>query len=281
MSPFIKASHLSLRYPVFKKVAKRNSEAADAVKELEQAGARMDGKGKIRDIQALRDVSFELKAGDRLGIIGRNGSGKSTLLRVLGGIYEPTGGSIQVQGSVAPLFSVGLGTRQEATGRENIILRGIMKGLTRKQAKELIPEIEDFTGLGEFLDMPVRTYSAGMAMRLSFAIATSMSPDILLLDEWLGAGDADFRAKASKRMTSFVGQAGITVIASHNRKLMEDVCTLGLWLDRGEMRAFGPISEVFDKMEAQKPANQKKKPGQKAAQKKSGKPAEAQPDWDI
>lgn len=248
--PYIKAKNLTLSYPVLQKqVGPPNSAQRVHAEEKLQAGARINETGRIREIRALRGISFALKPGDRLGLVGRNGSGKSTLLRILGGIYEPTGGELEVHGDVGPLFNAGFGQRNNSTGRENIYLRCMLKGMTRQKAMDLIPEIEAFTGLGAFLDMPVRTYSAGMAMRLSFAVATALSPEILLLDEWIGAGDSDFRVKAQERMNQFVGNTGITVLASHNRGLVNEVCTIGMWLDRGEMRALGPIDQVYEAMD--------------------------------
>lgn len=244
----IRAQHVWLHYPVFTPVA---SDGAPKRGDIHGSagGFITSGRNRVRYIEALKDVSFALEAGDRLGIVGRNGSGKSTLLRVLAGVYEPSRGTVDVSGVTAPMFSMGLGQRVESTGRRNIVLRGLMRGLTKDEAVAKVPEIAEFAGLGDFLDMPVRMYSSGMAMRLSFAIATSFDPDILLLDEWLGAGDREFRAKASRRMDDLVARAGVTVVASHSRNLLAKVCTLGLWLHRGELRAFGPIDEVFDAMD--------------------------------
>lgn len=212
------------------------------------ASLTRDGGGA--QVHALQSVCVDLKSGDRLGLIGRNGSGKSTLLRVMAGIYQPTSGTVRVEGRVAPLFAVGLGVKREASGRRNIILRGLMNGLTYEEAAEMIPEIAAFSGLGEFIDMPVRTYSSGMAMRLAFSMATAFSPEILLLDEWIGAGDEDFQKKAAKRMNTLVEGAGITVVASHKKPLLRRVCSTGLWLDRGIPRAYGPIDDVLEEMES-------------------------------
>jgi ABC-type polysaccharide/polyol phosphate transport system ATPase subunit len=244
----IRAKNVWLHYPVFTPASGQGTPDSGDIHSSAGAFITSD-RNRVRYIEALRDVSFELKAGDRLGIVGRNGSGKSTLLRVLAGVYEPSRGDIDVSGVVAPLFNVGLGTRVESTGRRNIVLRGLMRGLSKQQAMAKIPEIAEFAALGDFLDMPVRTYSSGMAMRLSFAIATSFAPDILVMDEWFGAGDQEFRAKARVRMDEFLSNAGITVIASHSRSMLESVCSLGLWLHRGTMRAFGPIDEVFAAMD--------------------------------
>ncbi len=200
-------------------------------------------------ILALRNLNFHIKKGQRVGLIGRNGSGKSTLLRVLGGIYAPTGGMLQTKGKISSLFNLNLGIQPDISGLENIVIRGLVKGWSRKQIREKMPEIIDFSELENVIDLPIRTYSDGMRMRLLFAIATSFSPEILLLDEWIGAGDTNFQTKAAKRMNSLVERAGITVIASHNRNLLRKVCDLGMWLDAGRMRAFGPIDQVYERMD--------------------------------
>ncbi len=247
--PHIIADNVSLHYPIFGQRPPKPK--ADGAPPAGQANAPMPIKGPARlEVQALQNVSFEVNPGERLGLIGRNGSGKSTLLRVLGGVYEPTAGRISVDGHVAPLFNVGLGMRREATGRRNIVLRGLMRGLTRKEAEAKIDEIIEFSELGEFIDMPVRTYSTGMAMRLTFATATAFSPEILLLDEWIGAGDQPFQKKAKKRMFELVDRAGITVIASHRDGLIRQVCSHCLWLDKGVVRAFGPADAVLDEFQA-------------------------------
>jgi lipopolysaccharide transport system ATP-binding protein len=247
--PELIVKNVSLGFPVFGKAADalaiQNNDGANTGSAL----MRRSGERSFQ-ILALENVSFSLKAGDNLGIVGRNGSGKSTLLRVLAGIYPPSQGVVTSVGVIAPLFSVGLGTRPEATGRRNIVLRGLLRGLNRSQIEHKMPEIIEFSELGSYIDMPVRTYSAGMAMRLSFSIATCLSPDILLLDEWIGAGDMEFREKASARLHELVQAAGITVVASHNRGLLRQVCTQAMWLDRGLVRALGPIDEVYEKVDA-------------------------------
>jgi ABC-type polysaccharide/polyol phosphate transport system ATPase subunit len=245
----IRAQNVWLHYPVFTPLATDGSQQTSGDIHSSAGAFITSGRNRVRHIEALKDVSFELRAGDRLGVVGRNGSGKSTLLRVLAGVYEPSQGRIEVKGAVAPLFNMGLGTRVESSGRRNIVLRGLMRGLSKQEAVAKIPEIAEFAGLGDFLDMPVRTYSSGMAMRLSFATATSLSPDILLMDEWFGAGDQEFRTRAQTRLDALLSHAGITVIASHSRSLLANVCSLGLWLHRGEMRAFGPIDQVFEAMD--------------------------------
>lgn len=207
--------------------------------------------GNRNYITALSNLSFTINRGERVGLVGRNGSGKSTLLRVLGGIYTPSSGTLRTTGQVSALFNINLGVQSDYTGRDNILIRGLIKGWTREQIAKKTPEIIEFSGLEDFIDLPLRTYSDGMRMRLIFAIATSFSPEILLLDEWIGAGDANFQKKAATRMNSLVNKAGITVIASHNRNLLKNVCDIGIWLDQGSIRAYGPINEVYEKMDAQ------------------------------
>ena len=205
--------------------------------------------GAIVGVKALRDVNIDLVGGNRLGIMGSNGSGKTTLLQVLAGILTPDEGRITVQGHRSNLISITLGLRNEATGRRNIVLSALAAGPPKDEILERTPELEAFSELGEFLDMPVSTYSAGMRMRLSFAIATAFDPQILILDEWLSAGDAQFRELASQRMSTFVDSAGILVFASHNPTLLKTNCNLGLWMDQGTVAAFGEIDEVMNKYE--------------------------------
>jgi lipopolysaccharide transport system ATP-binding protein len=206
--------------------------------------------GKHAYVEALKGVTFDAQAGDRIGIIGKNGSGKSTLLRVLAGIYAPTQGKLAVSGKVSCLFNINLGMQAEATGRQNIILRGILSGLRRHEIEQQVPGIIAFAELEDFIDMPIRTYSSGMSMRLGFSIATAFTPEILLLDEWIGAGDAQFQKKAAERMQSLVDNANITVLATHNRALMQRICQKAIWLHSGEMRAYGDIADVFQAHDA-------------------------------
>jgi homopolymeric O-antigen transport system ATP-binding protein len=206
-------------------------------------------KGK-RYLLALNNLNLDISQGQRVGLVGKNGSGKSTLLRVLGGIYPPSAGRIACSGKISSMFNLNLGIQTDATGRENIVTRGIIRGWSRREIERLMPDIIEFSELGEFIDLPIRTYSDGMRMRLLFAVATSFEPDVLLLDEWIGAGDANFQKKAAARMRDLVGQSGITVIASHNRKLLSSVCDVGVWLEHGVVKALGPIGEVYAAMDA-------------------------------
>jgi ABC-type polysaccharide/polyol phosphate transport system ATPase subunit len=187
-------------------------------------------------VTALDGVSFELKAGDRLGLVGPNGAGKTTLLKVLCGIYEPTGGTLEIEGKVDALFNINLGFRPEATGRRNIVLRGLINGWSPEEIEGRMEEIIEFSELGEFIDMPFKTYSQGMAARLGFSIATSFSPEILLMDEWIGAGDAAFQAKAKRRMDEMAESAGIIVLASHNQDLIKKTCNRVLELEKSTVK---------------------------------------------
>lgn len=184
-------------------------------------------------IRALKSITLELKSGDRLGLMGHNGAGKSTLLRTLAGIYSPSSGTIERRGTIASLIDPAIGIEPEATGYENIMLRGLVMGLSRREVERLTPEIGSFSGLGDYLKMPVRTYSTGMAMRLAFSISTSVRADILLMDEWLSVGDADFNAKAEQRMKEMVAGSGILVLASHSPELIARECNRIVLLDHG------------------------------------------------
>jgi len=194
-------------------------------------------------VEALHNVSFRLEAGDRLGLVGHNGAGKTTLLKVLYGIYEPTGGEVVRNGRVDALFNINLGFRRNATGRRNIVLRGLINGWSPARIEARIDEIIAFSELGDFIDMPFGTYSQGMAARLAFSVATTLDPEILLMDEWIGAGDASFQKKASARIENLTKTAGIVVLASHNEKLIRRVCNKVLILSHGEVADYLPIAE--------------------------------------
>jgi ABC-2 type transport system ATP-binding protein/lipopolysaccharide transport system ATP-binding protein len=196
-------------------------------------------------IDALRDVSLSLASGDRLALIGANGAGKTTLLRVMAGIYEPVAGAVQIHGRVSPMFDLGLGIDTDLSGYDNIRIRGLLLGLSSQEIEQLLPGIAEFTELGEYLDMPVRTYSSGMTLRLTFAVATCFEPEILLMDEWILAGDAHFMARAHARIESFLQKASVLVLASHNLEICRKWCNMGLWMEQGQVRAIGPVSDVI------------------------------------
>jgi ABC-type polysaccharide/polyol phosphate transport system ATPase subunit len=197
-------------------------------------------------VQALRDVSLKLVAGDRVALVGSNGAGKTTLLRVMAGIYEPSTGTVESRGRISPMFDIGLGIDSEISGFDNIRLRGMILGLSPQDIEERMPDIIEFTALGDYLDVPVRTYSAGMMTRLTFAVATCFAPEILLMDEWIVAGDASFLSKAQHRIESFVEKASIMVLASHNIETCRKFCNQGIWMDQGLIKASGPIDQVID-----------------------------------
>lgn len=201
--------------------------------------------GRLFGVRALDDLSLELKDGDRVGVIGANGSGKTTLLKVLAGILRPEAGVVHVVGRATNLININLGLKTDATGHRNITLQALAAGQSLRDIDEKRQAIEEFSELGDFLNLPVNSYSSGMRMRLSFSVATAFAPEILLLDEWLSAGDERFRAKAKERMNSFVDTAGILVLASHSLSLLADVCTEIIWLDNGKLMKRGPVEEVF------------------------------------
>ncbi|KLU27756.1 sugar ABC transporter ATP-binding protein [Caballeronia mineralivorans PML1(12)] len=184
-------------------------------------------------IKALDNISFDLKPGDRLGLLGHNGSGKSTLLKALAGVYAPTSGSLESRGQITSLLDITLGMDMDATGFENIILRGLMLGHTPQKMKELTPEIAEFSELGEYLRLPARIYSSGMLVRLGFAISTAVPSDIVLMDEWLAVGDADFQKKANDKLKEMTERAAILVIASHMPSIIENICNRTICLEKG------------------------------------------------
>jgi len=190
-------------------------------------------------VHALQDLNFKLTDGDRVGLIGHNGAGKSTLLRVLSGVYYPTYGRFFSEGNVASLIDVSLGIDHEATGRENIFLRGALLGLSKKEIVSKLDKIIEFSELGEFIDMPVRTYSSGMHLRLAFSVSTVIRPEILLMDEWLSVGDEAFKHKAQARLAELVQATKILVIASHSKELIMMTCNRVLWLEHGSIKMDG------------------------------------------
>jgi lipopolysaccharide transport system ATP-binding protein len=197
-------------------------------------------------IRSLENVSFDVHDGERIGIIGHNGAGKTTLLRVLSGIFRPTGGTAIVEGKCVSLISISVGIDPEATGRQNIRLRGVMMGMSAREIAACADDIAEFSGLGEFLDMPLRTYSTGMQLRLAFAVSTAVAPDILIMDEWLSTGDAEFQHRANDRLRAIVDSSNILVLASHSVSLIKENCNRVIWLEKGRVRMDGNPDDVLN-----------------------------------
>ena len=243
------ADKLCLDFPIMTHASR--SARNVAFKTVSRIGGRvLNENGDARLVRALDNIDLDLSAGDRVGLIGPNGSGKTTLIRTLAGIYHPSYGTLTVTGEHLPLFDINLGLDDEATGYENIFMRGLVMGMTRGEIEAKAESIAAYSELGSALDMSIRTYSAGMVLRLMFAIATSIEGDVILMDEWLAVGDRSFREKANQRLRELVSRTGILVIASHDMGLLRDICTLGLHLESGRVRNFGPIEEVIAAMEA-------------------------------
>ena len=209
-------------------------------------GGLISGGDTVPVVSALRDVSFHIEDGDRLGLIGHNGAGKSTLLKVLAGIYKPSRGQVSISGSVVSALNLSLGMEPEATGVENIIICGLLLGMKKVKVERLLDDIARFTELGEYLNMPLRTYSAGMVTRLAFATITAMDADILLMDEAIGAGDAAFMGKAQQRLMNFMSRSKILVVASHNENTIRDLCSKILLLQHGVVLDIGPVDQMFE-----------------------------------
>jgi ABC-type polysaccharide/polyol phosphate transport system ATPase subunit len=207
---------------------------------------RQSAGGKRVVVRALEDISLTVNHGDQLGIIGHNGAGKSTMLRIFAGIYEPNQGTISIEGRVSPLFSTSPGLDPDDTGYENIVTCGLLLGMSRDEIERKLPEIEAFSELSDYLSLPARTYSTGMLVRLGFAIATAIDPEILLLDEELGAGDARFAMSAAKRVEALIERSSIVVLASQSQELISRICNRAILLDHGRLIADGPTKDVLE-----------------------------------
>ncbi|WP_277187164.1 ABC transporter ATP-binding protein [Caballeronia sp. BR00000012568055] len=201
-------------------------------------------------VRALDNVDLRLNPSDRIGLIGHNGAGKSTLLRTMAGIYYPSSGVVQTEGKIVPLLDISLGMDDNSTGLQNIRLRGLLLGMTDAEIKEKTQGIVDFCELGDYLDLPLRTYSSGMRVRLAFAVSTAVDAEILLLDEVMGVGDASFMHKAESRLEALHERAQIVVLAMHSNREIRRVCNKALWMERGRVRAFGPVEEVVSAYES-------------------------------
>lgn len=230
----------SVDFPIFDAKSRSLKKAV-----LGKVGGKIGTDQRVPIIEALRDINLSLRHGDRVGLVGHNGAGKSTLLRLLSNIYEPTRGSSRIVGRVAPVFDLGVGMDPEISGYENIIIRGLFLGMTRKQMEARIQDISEFTELGDYLTMPLRTYSTGMRVRLALGVVTSIDPEILILDEGIGAVDAAFLEKARDRLNDLVRRSGILVFASHSDEFLMELCTTAIWMDEGRMRMHGDLREVL------------------------------------
>ena len=238
----VELSDVTLHFPVL--LAGSRSIKNEVMQSM--TGGRIGELKGQKIVQALQNVSATFSDGERVGLIGHNGAGKTTLLRVLNGIYPPTSGSVRISGRVASLINISFGIDSGSTGRENIFIRSALMGIPRAEVFSKYHDIIEFADLGEFIDLPVKTYSAGMATRLAFAIATAYPADVLLMDEWLGAGDLHFRQKAAERMESLTKQSGILVLASHSPSTLKSVSNRLVWLERGEVIMDGPVDTVFE-----------------------------------
>ncbi len=256
---FVEVEDLSLDFPLYHGGARSlkktmlqaaSNRVAGSLRAGTTGGAVAEDRTRRVVVEALRHLSFRLSSGERLGIVGHNGAGKSSLLRVLGGIYEPVAGRVHVGGSIDTLLDTNFGMNLDLTGRENIRLRGRYVGLSRGGLRALEDDVEAFAALGPFLELPVRVYSSGMVVRLGFGLATAISPQVLLMDEWFMAGDSRFRQKAHARLETVVRGAEILVLTSHMPAVLRTWCTRLLWLQAGRIVADGPVDEILARYRA-------------------------------
>lgn len=230
---YLTAFNISIDFPLYHAESRSLKKAL-----LGKVSSRVGADAKNRPtVQALKNISFTLRSGDRLGLVGGNGAGKTTLLRALSGIYQPTVGSLSMEGRLISLLDPGQGMNMELTGRENIRLRGHYLGLNKAEVSRLEADVEDFSELKEFLDLPVRNYSSGMVVRLAFGMATAFPPEILLMDEWIMAGDASFMVKAKLRIETMVKNADILILASHSPAILVQWTDRLIWLENGQIKA--------------------------------------------
>jgi len=238
--PHLSLDSVSIRLPLLQ------AEARSLKKTLLGAAGRIGKTANNRlAIEALRDITLDIRAGERVGLIGGNGAGKTTLLRVLAGIYEPADGTVRTAGRVHSLLHANQGMHPDLSGRENIRLAGLYRGLSTRALRQLEDDVASFAELGDFLHLPLRTYSTGMMVRLGFALATAMRPQILLMDEWILAGDAAFMHKAQARLAEQVRAAEILVLATHQDQVLRDWCTRAIWLDQGRVCADGNVGAIL------------------------------------
>jgi ABC-type polysaccharide/polyol phosphate transport system ATPase subunit len=237
----IKLENVSLVYPIYGVNARSfKSQLINMA-----VGGKLSQENKMVEVEALKEINLSMESGDRIGLIGHNGAGKTSFLKVLAKIYDPTRGKVTIEGSSSSMFDIMMGLDPELTGYENIFLRGLILGLSKAEIKKITPDIEEFAQLGEFMKMPIKSYSQGMMVRLAFGIATSIAPDILLIDEVVNVGDVQFREKAKKRLTNIIHQANILVLSTHDFGLLKEFCNKALWLEKGQIKKFGVIEEVL------------------------------------
>ena len=239
---FLRLHYVSVEFPIYQ--ASSRSIKKLLLASSTRGNIARDANDRI-NVRALSRISFDVADGDRFALIGLNGAGKTTLLKVLAGVYEPTSGRFASSGRVSSLLDMNLGFNFDATGRENIILRGMYMDIHPREMRERAAEAAEFTELGDYLDMPVRTYSAGMIIRLAFAASTCTPPDVLIMDEWLTAGDAQFLEKAQRRVESLVRASSILVLASHSLELVQQWCNRGILLHQGRAAMIGPVEEII------------------------------------
>jgi len=240
METSITAQNVSVEFPIYEN---SHRSLKNRMIDITTGGRIAKDISRYPVVTALDGINFNIGHGERVALLGHNGSGKTTLLRVLSGVYAPTQGRLAIHGRTASLLDVSMGLDPDATGFENIYLRGIMDGLRPSVIRGKVDEIADFTDLGEYLNLPVRTYSSGMMLRLAFAISTSVEADILIMDEWLSVGDAEFSIKAKQRLDELVGQASILVIATHDPALVSRICTRSIKLEHGRMVEDKPVTK--------------------------------------
>lgn len=238
----ILANKISLSYPIFG--ADTQSLKRDVLN-ITTGGRLKLNSGAITQVNALKNVSFELKDGDKVGLIGHNGSGKSSLLKVLSGVYAPNEGSLDIQGQISSLIDINVGVQHNLSGYENIRIRGLIMGYDADTIERIIEDVTEFSELGNYLAMPVKTYSSGMQVRLAFAMSTAISPDILLIDEVIGAGDARFLQKAKERMARVIMNSNILLLASHSDDIIREFCNKAILLEHGEIKLCGTPDEVL------------------------------------
>lgn len=238
---YVEVKNVSLAYPVYGS----NARSFKATLINKATGGHLGQNSGSVVVEALKDVSFKLEQGDRLALIGHNGAGKSTLLKVLAHIYEPTKGIVNVNGRVNCLFDIMMGMDHEMNGYENILLRGLILGLSKPEIRKIIPKVEAFAELGDFMKMPIKSYSSGMKVRLAFGIITNIFSEILLIDEIVNVGDTKFLEKAKTQMKDLVHQSEFMVLSSHDTRVIQEFCNKALWLEKGSVQFFGSVEEAF------------------------------------